>query len=103
MNEEQIKAFEEQLNILKREISISSLRANELHQSARRAGSHQGYTKVLNKTQYLLKVLEDIRKDYRRSADEHSLLLKQGLDSEKNQNYNYSKINLRNLPIRKNK
>jgi hypothetical protein len=101
MNEEQINAFEAQLEKLRREVHSTSLKLQELQHSARRAGSVHGYLKSLNKTQYLFKILEDLTKDYRKSAEEHRKLLQQDKDSEKNQTYNYSKIDLNKLPIRK--
>jgi len=101
MNEEQVRDFEKRLDNLKREIVLASSKLQELHHSSRRAGSAQGYTKSFNKLQYLIKILEDAKKDYHKASEEHLELLRQNKDSGKNQIYNYININLNKLPVRK--
>ena len=103
MDERDLKKTESLLSSLKREFNQIDTLVSSLHQSARRAGSSLGYSRVLQKSRVLLKVLDDLQKDFSLAKSEHVSLLEQGYDSPAVQNYNYSRIDLKNLPIKKNR
>lgn len=99
--EEDIARFDQELNRVFREVANLESRLQDFHQSAKRAGSSRGYLKSLQKLQGCLRWLQDVKKDCRVSAEEHLKLLNDGKDSTDNQNYNYSKVSLNKLPVRK--
>lgn len=99
--EEDVAKFEQELNRAFREISNMESKLQEFHQSAKRAGSSRGYLKSLQKLQGCLRWVQEVKRDFKQASAEHIKLLNDGRDSEKNQNYNYSKVSLNKLPVRK--
>ena len=102
-----IKSVSKELANLHKTLLDIDNKVSGLHQEARRAGSASGYLKCLNKSRLLLKVVTELQKEFRISSEE---LIRLSSDEEKssnnsqaknNQNYNYSRIDLKNIPVRR--
>lgn len=102
MQDSQFSKFEDDMRRVQRDMRKLEESLLSLHHSAKRAGSPNGYRKTLAKIQSLTKFMEDASRDYSKASTEHKHLLSQGKDNEKDQTYNYSKVDLSRLPIKKN-
>lgn len=102
MPESHFSKIEDDMRRIQRDIRKLEENLLTLHHSAKRAGSPNGHRKALVKVQNLSRFLEDASRDYSKSSSEHQHLLAQGKDNEKDQNYNYSKVDLNRLPVKKN-
>lgn len=102
MQDSQFSKFEDDMRRVQRDMRKLEESLLSLHHSAKRAGSPNGHRKALAKIQSLAKFMEDASRDYSKSSTEHKRLLALGKDNEEDQTYNYSKLDLNRLPVKKN-
>lgn len=96
-----IEGLESLLDKVTKDISTLLNLSMNLHGSAKRSGSQVGYRKVINKLEVLAKFSQDAKKELKNAKSEHLNLLNLGKDSPSDQNYNYDKVNFRDLPVKK--